>query len=167
MISGLVLVVFFWVSFAIMSGAEADMATQEVFGYLSIIVSLVFVFFGIRSYRNEALNGKISFWRALGTGMLITLFPAFLFGIFDTVYTTFINPDFYSEYYDEMIQQYEATYSGEELQQKVEEMESMQAMISDYPYFGFILMFLTVAIIGFIISLISAMVLRRREVTEG
>lgn len=41
-------------------------------GYTIMVASFLLVYFGIRSYRDNILGGRISFGRALGCGLLIT-----------------------------------------------------------------------------------------------
>lgn len=134
---------------------------QEVFGYGTMVASLIFVFFGIKHFRNNVNNGKISFGKALRLGLLISLFAAIGFGIVDFIYTTFINPDFAQEF---------LTVKTAELKESLppEEFEAQSALLKqqmeDYGSPGFMaaLMFVTVMIMGFVISLISALILQRK-----
>jgi hypothetical protein len=139
------------------------MGTQEVLGYLAMFIALTFVFFGIKSYRDKEARGKISFGKGLKIGMLITLIPAFLFGVFDVIYITLLNPGFFEEYRTAMITKMESQYSGAELAAKIAEFDSMMAMAGN-PWFDFMLMFITVVLLGFIVSLISSFVLRSSTV---
>lgn len=155
------MVVLFFISFLFIEKDGVSLAVQEMFGYLSIVASLVFVFFGIRSYRDNELNGNIGFLKALGLGMLIALIPAILFGLYNVIYVLYINPEFVDEYYAIMYNDLANHYTGSELIAKQEEMESQKEMFS-LPFFNFMIMTMTVLVIGFIISLISAMVLKRK-----
>jgi hypothetical protein len=42
-------------------------------GYTVIVVSFLFVYFGIRSYRDNVLGGRMSFAKGFQAGILITL----------------------------------------------------------------------------------------------
>ncbi|MBX6330925.1 MAG: DUF4199 domain-containing protein, partial [Gemmatimonadaceae bacterium] len=42
-------------------------------GYAIMVASFLFIYFGIRSYRDTVLRGRISFGRAFACGILITL----------------------------------------------------------------------------------------------
>ena len=139
---------------------DLSFGMQEVVGYLSILIAVSFAFFGIKSYRDNELNGKISFGRALAMGMLISLIPAVAFGAFDVIYIVYLNPEFVDVYYANEIANVKKEFSGAELASKIAEMEDMKEMASS-PAFNFILMTVTVLIIGFIVSLISAVTLRR------
>lgn len=143
-------------------GMGLDFDYGELIGYTSIILSLLFVYFGIKHYRDKVNNGKVSLGKAIAIGMLITLFAAVGVAVFDYIYTTQINPDFATEYLDYSIKKMETTLPPEEL--KVKSAELTQQM-KDYgsPSFMAFIMFSTVVILGFIISLISGLILQRKK----
>ena len=101
--SCLTIVVLFAISYFFLR--NMSLGAQEIFGYLSILVSLGFVFFGVKSYRNVECDGKISFFKAFGVGVLVTLFPAVLFGAYNVIYAEYIDPDMAANYYQVMIDQ--------------------------------------------------------------
>jgi len=144
---------------ALVFGKGLSFKAQEIIGYTSIVVSLTFVFFGIKSYRDNDGNGAITFGKALGVGMLISLFAALGFAIIDFIYTSYINPDFVQEYMDHSLKTIEETYTGEELAAKKEELKSMEGMSS---FVLALIMFATVTLIGFVISLVSSLVLNKK-----
>lgn len=142
-------------------GMEVDYDYGELIGYTAMVLSLLFVYFGIKHYRDNVNNGKVSFGKAIGMGMLIALFSAIGVAIFDYIYTTQINPDFASDYLEYSIKKMEGTLSAEAL--KVKTAELTQQM-EDYGSPGFMafMMFASVIILGFIISLISSLILHRK-----
>lgn len=140
---------------------DLDFNTQEIYGYVSIIVSLSFVFFGIKHFRDRENNGLLSFGKGLLIGLLITLFASMTFGIYNVVYVEYIDPNFMTEYYNHSVEQVSKTLSGTELQVKLKQMEDEKDMFSN-PFMNFSLMFLTVFMIGFIISLISSLILSKK-----
>lgn len=135
--------------------------SQEVLGYISMVLSLSFVFFGIKHYRDKENDGKVSFKKALVMGILISLITALAFGILDVFYTEVLNPDFMTEYYDHSVEVLKESLPPDEFEAKLAEMESQKALFSN-PLFSFALMALTVFVIGFIISLLSALILQRK-----
>jgi uncharacterized membrane protein (DUF485 family) len=141
-------------------GANFDYG--ELIGYTSMVLSLLFVYFGIKHYRDKVNGGKVSLGKAIAIGMLIALFSAVGVAIFDYIYTTQINPDFASEYLEYSINKMEATLSPDQL--KVKSAELTQQM-KDYgsPWIMALMMFVTVVILGFIISLISGLILQRKN----
>ncbi|MGZ5220018.1 MAG: DUF4199 domain-containing protein [Chitinophagaceae bacterium] len=76
--------------------------TAEIAGYLTMILSMIFVFAGIRHYRDNVNDGYLSFTQGLKVGALIVLIPAVAFALFDILYTKVLNPswgDAYLNYY--------------------------------------------------------------------
>ena len=141
---GFILALFIFLS-ALYFGQDLDFSTQEVIGYLAMVASLSLVFFGIRHYRDEENGGHISFRRAVLVGLLISALTGLGIALADFLYLSFINPDFMEEYTAVMRSE---GYKGE---------------IPDYGNgFMAMIMFLTVMIIGLIISLISALILQRK-----
>ncbi|WP_104734884.1 DUF4199 domain-containing protein [Hanstruepera ponticola] len=143
-------------------GMGVDFDYGELIGYTSMILSLLFVYFGIKHYRDKVNEGNVSLGKAIKIGMLIALFSAVGVALFDYIYTTQINPDFANEYLDYSIKKMETTLSPEEL--KIKSAELKQQM-EDYgsPTFMAIMMFASVVILGFVISLISGLILQRKN----
>lgn len=145
-------------------GKNLDYSVQEVIGYAGMIVSLLFVFLGIKHYRDKENNGIVSFGKAVLIGILITLIAALAFGILDVIYIKYINPDFMAEYYSHYVEQMKNSLPQAELQTKLVELEAQKELFSN-TFMSFFLMFATVFIIGFIISLISALMLQRKPIS--
>ncbi|MEM7087312.1 MAG: DUF4199 domain-containing protein [Bacteroidota bacterium] len=129
---------------ALVLAKELSFSIQAVVGYASMFIALTFVFFGIKHFRDKENNGRITFRKAFIIGICISLFASVGFGIIDYIYTTAINPDFMTEYAAVMKEQ------GEEDVQ----MYSSTALA--------ILMFATVLVMGFIITLLSSFILQRK-----
>ncbi|MCB0398307.1 MAG: DUF4199 domain-containing protein [Winogradskyella sp.] len=146
---------------ALTFGDGLSYTTQEIIGYGSMVASLSFVYFGIKHYRDQVNGGKVTFGKALLIGVLISALVGIGVGIADYLYTTVINPDFSEEYLAKTLESYEALYSGKELETKKAELTTQ---MEDYGGSGFMaaLMFFTVLVIGFIISLISGLILQRK-----
>ncbi|WP_106794808.1 DUF4199 domain-containing protein [Aquimarina sp. Aq78] len=147
-------------------GKNLDYSIQEVIGYAGIIISLLFVFLGIKQYRDKENNGIVSFGKALLIGILITLIAALAFGILDVIYIKYINPDFMAEYYSYYVEQMKSSLPEAELKIKLAELEAQKELFSNR-FMSFFLMFATVMIVGFIISLISALILQRKPIRSN
>ncbi len=146
---------------ALVFGKGLSFETQTVLGYVSIVTSLSFVYFGIKHFRDRQNNGSITFGKALGVGMLITLFAALGFAIVDYIYTAYINPDFIDQYTANSIANLEKTLSGDDLVKAKEDLVSqMESMGSSSALALF--MFVIVTVIGFIISLLSSLFLNKK-----
>jgi len=157
--SAISLAVLFVIGFAI--DTKSGYVASEIFGYASMIISLLFVFVGIKHFRDKVNNGLVTFGKALLMGLFISLIAALAFGIIDLIYITYINPDFATEYYAHSIEQFRNTLSEVDFKVKLAELESQKELFMN-PFFSFLLMSITVFMIGFIISLISALILQRK-----
>ena len=146
---------------ALFLGQYLEYSAREVIGYASMIISLSFLFFGIKHYRDHVNNGSVSFKKALTIGVLISLIVSLFFGILDVIYIEFINPDFVTEYYANSVEELKKTIPAEELQEKLKELEAQKELFSG-TFMNFLLMSITVFILGFIISLISSLFLQRK-----
>lgn len=122
-----------------------DYSTNEILGYASIFLSLSFIYFGIKHYRDHLNNGMISLGKAILIGVFISLLVGLGIAMADFIYTKFINPSFFSDYETALIEQGRAD--------EIFEMSSTTAAL---------FMLALVTIIGFIISLISALILQRK-----
>src|SRR6478735_4678738 len=101
LISGAIICVMTMATMAI-NQAQTDFKLAEVLGYVSMIVSLSMVFFGIRSYRDNYRQGIISFGKAFQVGLYITLIASFLYVIGWMFYSHF-NPQLMNEYFQHSI----------------------------------------------------------------
>lgn len=122
-----------------------EYSTNEILGYISIFLSLSFIYFGIKHYRDHVNNGLISLGKAILIGILISILVGLGIAVADFIYTKFINPSFFSDYEKVLIEQGKAD--------EIFEMTSTTAAL---------FMLTLVTIIGFIISLISALILQRK-----
>ena len=114
-----------------------DYSTNEIIGYISIFLSLTFIFYGIKHYRDHVNNGIVSIGKAITIGILISVLVGIGIAIADFIYTKFINPNFFGDYEQMLIDQ------GRE--DEIIKLTSATAAL---------IMLDLVTVIGFIISLI-------------
>ena len=139
-----------------------DMGTREIFGWMSILTSLSFVFFGIKHFRDQLNNGFITFGKALLIGLAISAIVGLAIGIFDVIYVAIINPDFANEYIQYTLEGMKETLSVEELEIKREQMLKEMELYAS-PAAAGIFMFALIFAVGIIISTISALILQRKK----
>jgi uncharacterized protein DUF4199 len=134
-----------------------------VVGYTSIVISFLFVYFGVRSYRDNVLGGQISFGKGFQAGMLITLISCFFYvSAWLVVYYNFI-PDFADKYAAYLVEDQRANGASQaEIDKVVEQSEQMKAMLEN-PLINAAVTFTEPFPVGLIITLISAGVLKKRE----
>lgn len=135
----------------------------EILGYSSMIIALTAIFFGVKAYRDKALGGKITFGKAFIMGMSISAVAGIIFGIYVYVLYTFISPDLSGkmiEIYREKIRT--SGQTQEVITEQLNEFDSEAELWKNIPLQSFA-MFMTVFMIGVLISLVTAAILKRRE----
>jgi hypothetical protein len=135
---------------------------QEAAGYLSILLAMIFIFLGIRHFRDRVNGGYLSFGQGLKIGVLIVLIPTVAFGLFDILYTEVLNPTWKEDYYSKYIEDLRKSVAADKLDAAIKKAEKEKKMFSN-PVFQFLLMGGTVFIIGFIVAIISSLTLRRSK----
>ncbi len=139
----------------------AGQAGQEIAGYLTIFLSTLFVFLGIRQYRDVENGGVLGFWEGMKIGLLIVLIPSIFFGLFDLLYTEVINPGWMQEYYSQYMEKIKNTLPPDQLADALKKAAAEKELFSN-PLIQFLLMAATVFIIGIIVTIISAVSLKRK-----
>ena len=134
----------------------------EIIGYTTLVVAFLFVFFGIRSYRENVGNGYITFGRAFKVGILITLISCLCYVIsWQIIYYGFV-PDFGEKYSQYLIEKSRAEgASPEQIAKEVADMERFWAIYKNPVYNFLITFFVEPFPTGLIITLISAAILRK------
>ena len=134
----------------------------EVVGYTTIVLSFLLVFFGIRSYRDNAGNGQITFSKAFAVGICITLISCICYVVtWEIVYFNFMH-DFMDKYGALMVAKLKASgASAAAVQAKIEEMNKLRESYKN-PLFNAAMTFIEPFTVGLLITLISAGVLRRK-----
>jgi Protein of unknown function (DUF4199) len=138
-----------------------------VIGYTSIVLSFLLVFFGIRSYRDNAGNGQITFSKAFAVGISITVISCICYVVtWEILYYNFL-PDFMDKYGAHMIEKAKASgASAAAVQAQVEQVKKYKEMYAN-PLINAAMTFIEPFPIGLVITLISAAVLRRKPRVQG
>ncbi len=137
-----------------------------VITYTAMVISLCFVYFGLRYFRDVQNGGTLSFWQGIKLGLLISLVPSVVFGICDVIYVTFINPHFAENYEASALQQLKASTPAADFPAKAAALKESMAFFKN-PLGDFIMMFLNVIAIGLIITVISTFMLKRAAVKQA
>jgi hypothetical protein len=133
-------------------------------GYAAIILSLLLVYFGIRSYRDNLAGGAITFGRGFGIGICITLIScAFYVVTWEILYFNFLH-GFMDGYFAKQIQAAQAAGgTPEAIQASVAKIRHSQVLYEN-PLFNAMYTFIEPFPVGLLMTLISAAVLRRKRV---
>ena len=138
-----------------------------VLGYANMVASFLLVYFGIRSYRDNTLGGRISFGRAFACGILITLITCVCYvATWEILYFKFI-PHFMDSYFAAQIHKVQS--SGLDPATTAAEVAAIQHSQQLYqnPLINMAYTFMEPLPVGLVITLISAAILRRKASVEA
>jgi hypothetical protein len=165
LISGAIITCLFLISMYLWSRGIVNFDNGEYFGYGSMLVALSMVFFGIKSFRDNQSGKSIGFWKAAQVGILITLLASFVYAAGWEVYmradpgNSFIER--YTEHYIGKLK--EKGVSQEEIDKTTSQMASFQEMYKN-PIIRFGMTLMEILPVGIIVTLLSAGILRKKEV---
>jgi hypothetical protein len=132
-----------------------------------MVIALSMIFFGIKSYRDNYQNGAIKFGKGFQVGMLITLVATLIYALAGETYYQ-IDPEgqaaFMDKYADHHINKMrENGASSAAIDQEVKEMAALKEMNKN-PFIRFGITLAIILPVGIVVTLISAAVLRRKEI---
>jgi hypothetical protein len=139
----------------------------EIIGYTTMILAFMLVFFGIRSYRENVSEGRITFGRAFAVGILITLIACVCYVVaWEVLYYKFM-PDFADKYAGYMIEKVRASGATQQaIDAQMQQMQSFKAMY-DNPFINAAITFTEPFPVGLIVTLISAAILRKKKIAAS
>ena len=165
LLAGIIVSIFIFISMALIEAGKTP-TTNELVGYATIVIALSMIFFGIKSYRDNHQNGVIKFWKGIQVGLLITLVASLIYTFTWETYKL-VRPEKYQavvDYYFEcQINKVKAEgASPEKIESAVNKFENMKALLKN-PLLRFGMTMVEIIPVGVIITLISAGILRKKE----
>lgn len=139
--------------------SNAEFKSNDVLGYIVMLVIFSLIFFGIRSYRNKELDGIISFGQAFKVGFFISLVASTLYVVLWLFYYYLFVPEFIDVYTEHVLFQ---CNGEEEIAAKTEEMKNFKEMYKN-PLFVIMITYFEVLPLGIVVSLISAFILKKKN----
>lgn len=156
MISGLIMVGVPMITYLLIGGGPETFRIGELIGYATIVLSLLLIFIAINEVRKLQDEQTIGFFKGLAVGLMISAIAGTLFGIYNWVYMSFLEPGFLDQYYDYYIEQLKASEPDPAtLDSQIQSFEEQREMFAN-PFFQFVVMFFTVFAIGLIVSIFCA-----------
>ena len=136
-------------------------------GYSSMIVAFSLIFVGVKNYRDKHNFGAISFGKSLKIGLLITLIASTIYVIIWQIDYYFFMPDFYEKYSAHIISDMKAHGATQAaIQQQITANKSNGEMYRN-PLFNAMFTYLEIVPVGIIMSLLAALILKRKPKTDG
>jgi hypothetical protein len=163
LISGLIISVL--MSGSLLIADKIGSAHSMVLGYTIMVASFLLVYFGIRSYRDNNLDGQISFGRAFACGILITLITTVCYVItWEVLYFNFM-PHFMDSYFAAQIHKLQsAGLDPATTAARVAAIQHSQQLYQN-PLINMAYTLMEPLPVGVLITLISAALLRRKGPT--
>jgi hypothetical protein len=160
-IAGLITTTMMIIS-TVLHNQNSDSKGSEIIGFSGMFIAFIFIFIGIKSYRDNQNNGLISFGTAFKIGAFICLIASSMYVFTWMLECHFFYPDFMEKYAAKTID--EAQKSGVnavELAKTKEEMNSYVEMYKN-PLLRMGLTYMEILPIGLIITLVSSFILKKK-----
>jgi hypothetical protein len=161
-ISGLVASAMMFLTLPLFHKGAIDSHNGYVIGYTTILLSMLLVFFGIRSYRENRGGGSITFGRAFAVGILISVISClFYVASWEVIYFRFM-PDFAEKYAAQTIEAMRRKGASDAaIAETQKKMVAMEATLRN-PVTNAAMTFLEPFPVGLVVALVSAAILRKR-----
>lgn len=145
--------------------ATPDMNTASyAFGYLTMLVAMSLIFAGIKKYRDRDLGGVIRFWPGLRLGLGISAVAGIIYVIGWEINLALTDYVFIENYTKGIIEAKKSEgLSGEALETVIANMEKMKTNYGN-PFYRMPMTFIEIFPVGFLVSLLSAAILRNPKV---
>jgi len=157
-ISGLLVGGMLWLGVTLLAGENGG--GSQLFGYLSMLVALSFVFVGVKRYRDIEKGGVIRFWPALGLGLLVSVMASLFYVAAWEAYLAVSGGDWMTNYIEAEIASREAAgVPGEEIATFRDQMQQMAEMYANW-WFRIPLTMAEILPVGLLVSILSAALLR-------
>jgi hypothetical protein len=163
LISGAIAAGLMWILVMFVKSEAVNFDDGMIWGYATMIVALTLVFFGIKSYRDNN-GGRISFFKGLQVGILISLICAVCYAASWELYFHGSGQEFiekYNAHYLEKLK--EGGASEAEVEKARAESEQFVEMYNNF-LVRFPMTMMEILPVGVIVTLLSAALLRKRDI---
>jgi len=160
-ISGLLATIMMAITMPLVLNGKIDHDKAAIVGYTAIVLSFLVVFFGIRTYRENA-GGTITFGKAFKVGLLMVLISsAFYVAAWEVIYFKFM-PNFWNVMADRTAVSMRAKGEPEaKIAAAMQEMRDYKK-VYDNPVLNAAFTLLEPLPVGIVVALISAAILRKK-----
>lgn len=167
-ISGVIVSTFMAVSMAVnpCDSSDAHGGTGSmIIGFSAMVIAFSFIFVGIKNYRDKQNGGTITFGKGFLLGFMISLIASTLYVITWAVEFHFFLPDFMNKYSAMQVKQLQQSgVSGDAFREAVKSIESTNYSYKHNPFFFAMYTYMEILPVGILITVISALILRRKAV---
>lgn len=164
LISGAVVAAMMFVSIPLWRSGILNFDNGEWVGYTTMVVAFTLIFIGIKTYRDKHANGVVTFWQGVKIGVLITAIASVCYGLSWEVSYNLLGDEFTGQMLDHYFEEMKTDGMSEaEIATKREEFKQFQESYKN-PLIRFPVTLMEIFPVGLAITLLSAALLRRKEV---
>ena len=136
----------------------------EIVGYATMVIALSMIFFGIKSCRDYHFKGSINFWQGVKIGLLITLIASIMYALTWEFSFSALAPDFTEKAWQHYIEKAKNESQNEAaLNATIQQVELWKEWYKN-PFLRFALILMEIVPVGIVITIISAAILRKKQV---
>ena len=150
----------------LLNNSEGGLGSM-LLGYSSMIVAFSLIFVGVKNYRDKHNSGAITFGKSLKIGLLITLIASTIYVIIWQIDYYFFIPDFYEKYSAHIIHDMKAHGATQAAIQQQMAVNKSNGEMYRNPLFNAMYTYLEILPVGIIMSLLAALILKRKTKTDG
>ena len=162
-ISGLISAIWFCFAISFLDHSNPEsLNTGMILGYSAMLVSNIFLFIGVRNYRDKFNEGIITFGKALGVGLLIALVAATFYVLSWEIYYFGSDSDFLEVFKECQLMIWKE--EGLSDAQIAKELKSFNEFAISYqnPVFNSLVTYMEILPVGILCALITAVIVRRK-----
>ena len=152
-----------WFQFSKMTEAAHDFENGIYYGYASMILAFSLIFVAVKNFRDKQNGGVISFGKAFRMGLYITLIASAVYVIVWLIDYYYFDSDYLQKYADYMVREMKSENASQAaIDAKVNELKKFEEMYQN-PLFNALITFSEIFPVGLIISVICALILKRKQ----
>lgn len=161
-LAGFINIIWWFVFNALFQDGNFDFGLGETLGYTAMLIALSTVFFGVKSYRDKELGGKITFKNAFLKGLIIVSIASLIYVIGWEIYYPNFMSDFGERYNEYLLA--DLTEKGLSASEIATEQAKMDDWMIKYqnPLYRLPLTLMEIFPLGLVVALISALLLKRK-----
>lgn len=134
------------------------------FGFTLILISMMIIFFGIKSFRDLQSDGVITFGKCFLTGLGILLISSIIYSLSWVIIYHFFLPTFMDDFANYYINQTKNSGGSQvELANKLQEVNQMKEWYKT-PFSVFAITLLEPIPVGLLVTIVSAFILRKKAI---
>jgi len=139
----------------------------EIVGYTSMVVAFLFIYFGVRAYRDNVAGGTVKFGRAVAVGSLIAALASLCYvATWEVIYYKFA-PDYLEKYREHAISKARTEGASEAaIAEQTAKLDRLAELYKN-PVLNAAFTFLEPLPVALVVVLVSAGVLSRRKSDQG